>query len=60
MVHSGQLFEVFLKQTNKQKIPISQKVNTDMGHLECLPLLNKTSENLGDILKITEAATTKK
>lgn len=30
-----------------------------MGHLECLPLLNKTYENLGDVLKIIEAAATK-
>lgn len=41
-----------------KKITMFQKVIIDMGHLECLPLLNKTSENLGD--KIIEAATTKK
>lgn len=41
-------------ETKKIQCPIR-----DMGHLECLLLLNKTSENLGDVLEIIEATSTK-
>lgn len=54
MVHRGQL--LFLN----QKIPCLKTLIQTWAIGECLPLLHKTFENLGDVLKIIETASTEK